>query len=344
MDLELSQNTAGVASEQANHQPSTKIKSELDENQRELIQGLTKKVDSNLIIEQADSLAGAPQNAVEILRRQLEFYFGDPNLCKDAYLREQIAKNPKGYVDLKVLLGFHKIGQILNAHNINKFEDRLGSLRQAVTSSSILKLCKQGLRAKRKIPFDQNLLKNSEYLNEVGSRTIYVENIPTYASQELLARVFAKYGRILLVDLPKEAERKKKRNKGFAFIEFEVRFANKTKEAATAALLSNNSIPKEFMSDTHNMPIEPLRVILKTEWLRLKEEFKKVVQSDRDQKRAHVGQESASAGHPHSARRVFGEDVSDSARVNQARHKDRVAARLPAELRRLLCCQHLRHR
>lgn len=201
---------------------ANKITSELDENLREQVIGLTKKVDSNLIIEQPHSMVNSQQNAIEILKKQLEFYFGDPNLSKDKFFRDLIAKHPKGYVELKALLGFHKVGQILNAHNINKYEDRLNCLRQAVNKAAILKLCKQSLRVKRRIPFDTNILKDTEFLEEVNSRTIYVENIPMYATQELVAKVFVKYGHILLVNIPKEAEGKKKRNKGFGFIEYEV--------------------------------------------------------------------------------------------------------------------------
>ena len=222
MDLEFIPNTAGASLEEGSQKKTTKIKSELDENQKKLVTGLTKQVDSNLIIEQPHAMVSTQQNAIEILSKQLDFYFGDPNLSKDKFFRDLIAKHPKGYVELKALLGFHKVGQILNAYNISKFEDRLNCLRQAVTSSAILKICKQSLRVKRRIPFDTNILKDADFLEDVNARTIYVENIPMYATPELVARVFIKYGHILLVNLPKEAEGKTKRNKGFGFIEFEV--------------------------------------------------------------------------------------------------------------------------
>lgn len=206
---------------------NSKIESELTGPKKEQILELTRKVDSNLIQDQTHSLIGSQQGAIELLRKQLEFYFGDPNLSKDNFMRGLIAKNPKGYVELKTLLGFHKIGQILNAHSINKFEERLNSLRQAIKISEILKLCKQNLRVKRKIPFDMKHFQGQDFIEELNSRTIYIENIPLFANQELVAKVYAKYGRILHVGLPKEGENKKKKNKGFAFIEFEVYFCNK---------------------------------------------------------------------------------------------------------------------
>lgn len=226
MDLEVKDNQAGPGfGNQGKNQP-TKIISELDENKRELVTNLTRKVDSNLIFEQSSSLVNTHQTAIEYIRKQLEFYFGDPNLSRDRFLRDLISKHPKGYVELKQLFGFHKISQILNAHSINKYEERLNILRQAVAASQILKLCKQSLRVKRNIPFDPKLLQNSEFIDDINSRTVYVENIPVYATQELVARVFMKYGKILHVGLPKEGENKKKRNKGFAFIEFDVNSRN----------------------------------------------------------------------------------------------------------------------
>lgn len=228
MDLEISENKAGVTAENAHQAKVTKIQSELEDNKKEILACLVRKVDSNLLSDQANTLVNTQQSTIDFLRKQLEFYFGDPNLCKDSFMRDLISKHPKGYVELKTLLSFHKIGQILNAHGINRFEDRLNSLRQAAGSSAILKLCKQNLRIKRKTQFDLNLLKDHSFIEEIDSRTIYVENIPTYANQELIAKVFSKYGRILIVSLPKEAEGKlKKKNKGFAFIEYEVESANR---------------------------------------------------------------------------------------------------------------------
>ena len=247
--------------------------------QRELVARLTRKTDSNLAIDQTSSiLVTNSATGVEVLRRQLEFYFGDPNLSKDTFMRNLIAKHPKGYVELKVLIGFHRVNQILSSCHIQKFEDRLNLLRNAVDSSGILKLCKQKLRAKRRIPFDAQTHFKPENISEVDSRTIYVENIPETATHEVIAQVFRKYGHILLVSLPKEKEAKaSRRNKGFCFIEFEVGGNDQIKETAQAALTANNSIPKEFMIEVSTDPVSPLRVISKTDWNCLKEEFKEVI-------------------------------------------------------------------
>lgn len=192
-----------------------------------------KMIDSNLLIERPTTAINAHQTLPDALRRQIEFYFGDPNLTKDHYLRELIAKHKKGYIELKNILGFHKIEALFNSAHIARPEDRLNHLRQAITSSSLLKLCKQRLRVKRIVPFDLATLKIEENLAETDQRTIYLENIPSFANHETIASVFSKYGRILHVRLPyeKPAQRpttstqaQAKRHKGFAFIEFAVDF------------------------------------------------------------------------------------------------------------------------
>lgn len=200
-----------------------KIDSELD-IQRGIISGLIKKVDSSLLTDQQSTMGNSHQATIEALRRQLEFYFGDPNLYKNDHMRKLVTANPKGYVDLKTLLSFNRIAQILNNSHIVKYEEKLNALRQAVSTSLLLKICKQSLRAKRRVRFEPDVLKKPEYAAEIDCRTIYVENIPIQANHEVIAQVFQKYGHILLVNLPKEAEGKVHKNKGFVFIEFGVLF------------------------------------------------------------------------------------------------------------------------
>lgn len=278
MEEEAIQRAEQAETIQSTEQKGGKIQSELPE-QRDIVADLTRKVDSNLMIEQPLGIVTNSGMNMEVLRRQIEFYFGDPNLSKDPHMRKLIAQHPKGYVELKVFLGFQRVNQILNSCHIHKYDDKISMLRSAASSSGILKLCKQNLRVKRKIVFDPSLINKPDYISDVDSRTIYVENIPEIATHEMVAQIFKKYGHILLVSLPKEnKEKNQRKNKGFCFVEFEVSYIlPKTKEAAQKALTANNSIPKEFMMEVSNDPIVPLRVIGKEEWVQLKEDFKKVL-------------------------------------------------------------------
>ncbi len=197
---------------------------------REVINRM-KIIDSNLLHERIPTAMNAHQTVPNALRKQVEFYFGDPNLSKDHYLRELISKHKKGYVEVKSLLGFHKIENLFNTAHIARLEDRLNYLKNAISSSSLLKLCKQKLRVKRIVPFDPASVILAENIADVDNRTIYLENIPTFATHEMIASVFSKYGKILHVRLPHEkpvqrpatsAQAQVKSHKGFAFIEFSV--------------------------------------------------------------------------------------------------------------------------
>lgn len=196
---------------------------DLNKLQREELTARLRSVDSCLIREKGFAGVGNSQGLVESLRKQIEFYFGDPNLKKDIHLRNLIAKHKKGYVDLKVLLTFNKISQLLANARINKMEDRMNNLRQAVTSSQLLKLCKQKLKVKRLIPFSLESQGQTQTVADVDSRTVYMENLPPHVTLELLASVFSKYGQIILVNLPRTEKTAGHKIKGFAFIEFSVR-------------------------------------------------------------------------------------------------------------------------
>lgn len=223
MDVEYHE-SADKQSEPA-YKTATHEKMDLETaHHREMIAELAKKVDSNLLLEKPSaSIINNQQVAVDTLKKQLEFYFGNPNLHKDCHMRDLIAKHAKGYVDLKDILGFKRVSQILSMYHMVKYDDRLEMLCQAADASNILKLCKQRLRVKRRVALDTNVIGQPEYTAEVDSRTIYVENIPIYATHETVAQVFQKHGHILLVSMPRDSEAKSQnKNKGFAFVEFEV--------------------------------------------------------------------------------------------------------------------------
>jgi RNA recognition motif-containing protein len=90
-----------------------------------------------------------------------------------------------------------------------------------------------------------------------------------------LASIFKKAGHIKHVSIPKYNN--SKLGKGFAFIEY------KSEEEAKAAVENlNNFVPEELWnSSLENYipvcgPITPLRVILKTTWLKMKDEMKSI--------------------------------------------------------------------
>lgn len=211
---------------------------------------------------------------IEAIRKQVEFYFGDPNLSRDRFLQGLITKHDKGYVDLKVLMGFKKIQFFFSTSNIQGFEERLTTLRAAIKSSPLLKMCKRQLMVKRAVPFQAEKLKAPEVQKETDEKVIYVENLPSNCTQEALAEIFKAHGTILYISLPKTTVKsegtpgRQSKCKGYAFIEFV------DTACAQSALSVNNSIPERFINGGGREPLQPLSVISKKRWNELKQQFK----------------------------------------------------------------------
>jgi RNA recognition motif-containing protein len=108
-------------------------------------------------------------------------------------------------------------------------------LRQAVHKSKMLKLSKDDLRVKRRIPFTMKDVNTVE----IDRASVYVENFPEHLTHRELAKMFARAGPIRNVSVPKYKENFT--SKGFAFIEFVSH-----KDAMNAIELFNNCIPSEF--------------------------------------------------------------------------------------------------
>jgi len=130
----------------------------------------------------------------------------------------------------------------------------------------MLKLSKDKTKFKRRIPFKLEGLDRKQQ----DQCMIYVENFPDYITHEQLASVFKKGGHIKHVSIPKYQH--SKLNKGFGFIEY-----SSPEEAKFAFENLNNFIPEEFWNSSMETyvpvsgPITALKVLLKTEWLKLKE-------------------------------------------------------------------------
>ena len=140
---------------------------------------------------------------------------------KDSFLRKAIDADPDHGYELRRLLKFNRLRQLLFSHEND--EERLNSLRKCAADSKELKLFCDGKKVRRKRPFKLRELDR----DEVDTRMIYVEGFPPSFTHEQLARVFTRSGTVAHVSVPRHHE--SKRNKGFAFVEFE------TPEAAHTA-------------------------------------------------------------------------------------------------------------
>ncbi|NXG13759.1 LARP7 protein, partial [Grallaria varia] len=175
------------------------------------------------------------------IAKQVDFWFGDVNLHKDRFLREQIEKSRDGYVDISLLVSFNKMKKLTTDGKL---------IARAVKSSSVVELDLEGTRIRRRQPL-------GERPKDVDSRTVYVELLPKNVNHSWIERVFGKCGNVVYVSIPRYKSTGDP--KGFAFVEFE------TKEQAEKAIEVLNNPPEEaprkpgiFPKTVKNKPVPTL--------------------------------------------------------------------------------------
>lgn len=177
------------------------------------------------------------------IAKQVDFWFGDANLHKDRFLREQIEKSRDGYVDISLLGSFNKMKKLTTDGKL---------IARALKSSSVVELDLEGTRIRRKKPLGERPKDEEE-------RTVYVELLPKNVTHSWIERVFGKCGNVVYISIPHYKSTGDP--KGFAFVEFE------TKEQAAKAIEFLNNPPEEaprkpgiFPKTVKNKPIPSLRV------------------------------------------------------------------------------------
>ncbi|NXN39843.1 LARP7 protein, partial [Rhinoptilus africanus] len=175
------------------------------------------------------------------IAKQVDFWFGDVNLHKDRFLREQIEKSRDGYVDISLLVSFNKMKKLTTDGKL---------IARAVKSSSVVELDLEGTRIRRRQPL-------GEQPKDVDSRTVYVELLPKNVNHSWIERVFGKCGNVVYISIPRYKSTGDP--KGFAFVEFE------TKEQAEKAIEFLNNPPEEaprkpgiFPKTVKNKPVPTL--------------------------------------------------------------------------------------
>uniref|UniRef100_A0A8C3WIJ0 La-related protein 7 n=1 Tax=Catagonus wagneri TaxID=51154 RepID=A0A8C3WIJ0_9CETA len=177
------------------------------------------------------------------IAKQVDFWFGDANLHKDRFLREQIEKSRDGYVDISLLVSFNKMKKLTTDRKL---------IARALKSSAVVELDLEGTRIRRKKPL-------GERPKDEDERTVYVELLPKNVNHSWIERVFGKCGNVVYISIPHYKSTGDP--KGFAFVEFE------TKEQAAKAIEFLNNPPEEaprkpgiFPKTVKNKPIPTLKV------------------------------------------------------------------------------------
>jgi len=206
----------------------------------------------------------------ERVRRQLDFYFSDANLRRDKFMRATVDAG-EGFVELATLLTFNR----LKAMKVTE----ASQLVEAIKKSEMLELNEDGTKVRR------DFAKAPKEEMDPVARTIYVEGLPLAFGIDEIAKFFAYYGHVKLVELPHHRETGEPR--GFCFVEFALE-----KEAAAAADATDGTWPTS-LQDRHDG--KTLRVMSKQRWLKHTQDYRDLQVKSRGSKVAETAPtESAS--------------------------------------------------
>eukprot|EP00347_Sterkiella_histriomuscorum_P018375 403345740 len=223
------------------------------------------------MLEQSDE-ALRHRSLLKSLRFQLEFYLGNSNLMKDNFLYEKLQKDPN--LEISLFLTFNRVKKIFGDSYMSNesSEAQIKALQESLKFSKMLKLSKDGLKVKRRIPFK----KNQVDVKAIDQCMIYVEKFPVKAMDiEKMTFIFKRAGKIINVQMPRYP--KSGLPKGFAFVEY-----SSPEEAQHAVEMFNNKIVEELTNPNHphyifsDEPIEALKVISKKEWNLQKQEVQNI--------------------------------------------------------------------
>ncbi|EDV31475.1 uncharacterized protein Dana_GF15376 [Drosophila ananassae] len=165
--------------------------------------------------------------------RQVEYYFGDANLNRDKFLREQIGKNEDGWVPLSVLITFKRLASLST-----DFEEIVAALNKSEEGLIQISEDKQSLRRHPERPIPEH---NEERRKEIQERTAYAKGFPLESQMTELLDFFASYDKVVNITMRKHYDKPTKsyKFKGSIFLTFE------TKEQATDFLAKDKVVYKE---------------------------------------------------------------------------------------------------
>lgn len=116
--------------------------------------------------------------------QQVEFYFSDANITKDAFLLKHVKRNKEGYVSLKLISSFKRVKHLTKDWRV---------VAHALTRSTKLEINEAGTKLRRLDPLPQ-------YDETTPSRTIIAVNMPIdKATIENVAELFKPCGEIALI-------------------------------------------------------------------------------------------------------------------------------------------------
>lgn len=136
------------------------------------------------ITEEDDTFTPPDDELADKICAQVEFYFSDENIIKDAFLLKHVKRNKEGYVSLKLITSFKKVKHLSKDWRV---------VGAALARSKKLEINPQGTKLRRidrLPPFDQT----------TPSRTILAARLPVEKlTVQSVAEIFKRCGEITLI-------------------------------------------------------------------------------------------------------------------------------------------------
>lgn len=190
------------------------------------------------------------------LVKQLEFYISVANLRRDRFLVNQMWADPGGWVKVETIMTFNRVKQMGATES-----DVLAALR-AIDALEVRQGRKVGdddsredaFRIKGGLEELERLLTSGPRESE-DDRTIYAEPFDASVNHDDVRKMFAEYGDIVYISIPRFRDGKAK---GFAFVEFDDM--------------------KSLQRCIRCVSLEsgPMRVMSKKKWVEKKEQYKQL--------------------------------------------------------------------
>ena len=122
---------------------------------------------------------------------QVEFYFSDVNILKDAFLLKHVKRNKQGFVSLKLVTSFRKLKSLTKDYRV---------VAHCLVDSEFVEVNEEGTKVRRKQPLP-------DYDETTPSRTVVAVNLPfDNPTIENVAEVFSKCGDISLIRVLKSGK------------------------------------------------------------------------------------------------------------------------------------------
>lgn len=182
---------------------------------------------------------------------QVEFYFSDANITKDAFLLKHVRRNKEGYVSLKLISSFKRVKHLTKDWRV---------VAEALKRSTKLEINEAGTKLRRTEPLPA-------YDETTPSRTVVAVKMPIdRPSVENVSRLFASCGEIALVRVlrpgnPVPADVRQFLNKNPSLVNCVCALVEFTESESAREALRLQSAEEEGMKvyELNGVPREPKR-------------------------------------------------------------------------------------